>query len=100
MGGKAEARRGGGKEGEEGALLRLPPLSFRCCAVQRQEGVRKGGVQEKKRRRGEGRRGSAWAALQQLQQPVRTKRGRKIEKAAGLPERKHFFAWFCVRKMV
>lgn len=39
--------RGGRKQGEEGALLRLP-LSFRCCAVQRQEGVLKGGVWKKK----------------------------------------------------
>ena len=65
-------------------MLRLLPLSFRCCAVQRQEGVLKGGGVEKKseeRRTGgkEGEKGSAWAALQQLQlqQPVRRKEGEK-----------------------
>lgn len=29
-------------------MLRLPPLSFCCCAVQRQEGVLKGGVWKKR----------------------------------------------------
>lgn len=63
------------EQGEESALVRLLLLSFRCCMLQRQEGVLKGGVW-KKRRKGE--KGSAWAALQQLQQqPVRAKEERK-----------------------
>lgn len=44
VGGEGEAAE---SKGEEGALLRLP-LSFRCCAVQRQEGVLRGGVWRKK----------------------------------------------------
>lgn len=69
-------------------MLRLPPLSFHCCAVQRQEGVLKGGVW-KKRRKGEGRRereclGSTATAAAACQD----ERGRegdrgKNEKAAG-----------------
>lgn len=93
MGGKAEARERQQKargRREEGALLRLLPLSFRCCAVQRQEGALKGGVWKGGKER-EGEKGSAWAALQQLQlqQPDRTREeereaeGRK-DKAAGL----------------
>uniref|UniRef100_A0AAX7W5P5 Neuron navigator 1 n=1 Tax=Astatotilapia calliptera TaxID=8154 RepID=A0AAX7W5P5_ASTCA len=41
------------EQGEEGALLRLPPLSFCCCAVQRHEGVLKGGLWKKEERRTE-----------------------------------------------
>ncbi|KAK5872089.1 hypothetical protein PBY51_012820 [Eleginops maclovinus] len=74
--------RGSRKQGEEGALLRLLPLSFRCCALQRQEAVLKGGVWKKiggKKDGRKGEKGSAWAALQQLQlqQPVRRKEGEK-----------------------
>lgn len=93
---REDGREGGGEgeaaesKREEGALLRLPPLSFRCCAVQLQEGALKGGVWKGGKER-EGEKGSAWAALQQLQlqQPDRTREeekeaeGRK-DKAAGL----------------
>lgn len=46
-------RRGEAAEsrGEEGALLRLPPLSYCRCAVREQEGVQKGGEWKKRRRR-------------------------------------------------
>lgn len=86
MGGKPEERERRQK-GEEGALLRLP-LSFRCCAVQRQEGVLKGGVW-KKQRKGERRRereclGSTATAAAACQD----ERRRQREEREGC--RKHF----------
>lgn len=86
------------EQGEESALVRLLLLSFRCCMLQRQEGVLKGGVW-KKRRKGERRRereclgSTATAAAAACQ----SKRGKK-DNAGGLPERKHFSAWFCKEK--
>lgn len=67
------------EQGEESALVRLLLLSFRCCMLRRQEGVLKGGVWKNGGKEREGEKGSAWAALQQLQQqPVRA-RGKKDE---------------------
>lgn len=57
MGGESEARERQQKAGGGGSVFLRPlPLSFRCCAVQRQEAVLKGGVWKKNQRKG-GREG-------------------------------------------
>ncbi|CAB1457606.1 unnamed protein product [Pleuronectes platessa] len=95
-GGRGSRRRGRGsrEHREEGAWLRLPALSFCCCAVRRQEGVLKGGGVWKKLRQGEqGRRrererlgSTATAAAAAACRKDGGKGGRgKKEKPAGLP---------------
>ena len=100
----------GGEVGGEGEAAESTGRRERCCvcrrchsAAARFDGRRVCWREEEcgknwgKENRREGEKGSAWAALQQLQpqQPVRRTEGKegrgKKEKAAGLPLRKHYF---------
>lgn len=70
MGGKSEAGRGGSIGASAHVVI---PLLHALAAG----GCAEGRSVENGRKEREGEKGSAWAALQQLQQPVRTKEGRK-----------------------
>lgn len=90
MGGKWEARRGGSAGSSARVVI---PLLHAVAAG----GCAEGRSVENGRKERDGEKGSAWAALQQLQQPVRTK-GKKKEGCRIAQEEAFGFFSACLEK--